>query len=275
VSPARPNAADRLLAALAGGLRIEARSLAVVVAHPDDETIGLGAQLRRLEGVTIVHVTNGAPRNGEDASRHGFTGWEDYAAARRRELEAAVALGGVAPDALVAFDVPDQEAALDLAGTARRLAALFAERGVEVVLTHAYEGGHPDHDAVAFAVHAAARLGGGASILEMPFYRAGPDGWIIQTFVADPLAPEIALWLDDYARGLKLHMMNAHVSQAATLAGFAPRVERFRRARPPDFGVLPNGGDLLYETAGWGMTGARWRDLVRAAKAELGLTAAA
>jgi LmbE family N-acetylglucosaminyl deacetylase len=274
VSPARPDAVDRLLAALAGGLPIEARSIAVVVAHPDDETIGLGAQLRRLEGVTIVHVTDGAPRNGEDASRHGFTGCEDYAAARRRELEAAVALGGVAPDALVAFDVPDQEAALDLAGTARRLAALFAERGVEVVLTHAYEGAHPDHDSVAFAVHAAARLGGGASIIEMPFYRAGPDGWIVQTFVADPLAPEIALWLDDHARGLKLHMMNAHVSQAATLAGFAPRVERFRRARPHDFGVLPNGGDLLYETTGWGMTGARWRDLVRAAKAELGLTVA-
>jgi LmbE family N-acetylglucosaminyl deacetylase len=275
VSPARPDAAARLLAALAGGLPIEARSIAVVVAHPDDETIGLGAQLRRLEGVTIVHVTDGAPRNGEDASLHGFSGCEDYAAARRREVEAAVALGGIAPHALVAFDVPDQESALDLAGTARRLAALFEERGIELVLTHAYEGGHPDHDAVAFAVHAAARLGGGVSILEMPFYRAGPDGWIIQTFAPHPLAPEIALWLDDHARGLKLHMMNAHVSQAATLAGFEPRVERFRCARPHDFGVLPNGGDLLYEGAGWGMTGARWRDLVRDAQAELGLTAAA
>jgi LmbE family N-acetylglucosaminyl deacetylase len=275
VSPARPDAADRLLAALAGGLRIEARSIAVVVAHPDDETIGLGAQLRRLDGVTIVHVTDGAPRNGEDASRHGFSGYEDYAAARRRELEAAVALAGVAPDALIAFERPDQEAALDLTGIARRLAALFTERGIEVVLTHAYEGGHPDHDAVAFATHAAARLATGPSIVEMPFYRAGPDGWIIQTFVADPLAPEIALWLDDHARGLKLHMMEAHVSQAVTLAGFAPRVERFRRARPHDFAVLPNGGDLLYERNGWGMTGARWRDLVRAAKAELGLTAAA
>jgi LmbE family N-acetylglucosaminyl deacetylase len=275
VRPARPDTADRLLATLAGGLPTDARSVAVVVAHPDDETIGLGAQLRRLEGVTIVHVTDGAPRNGKDASRHGFTGWEDYAAARRRELEAAVALAGVAPDALVAFDVPDQEAALDLAGIARRLAALFTQRAIEVVLTHAYEGGHQDHDAVAFAVHAAARLGGRPSIIEMPFYRIGPDGWIIQTFVADPLAPEIALWLDDHARGLKLHMMEAHVSQAATLAGFAPVVERFRRARPHDFTVLPNGGDLLYEGSGWGMTGARWRDLVRAAQAELGLAAAA
>src|SRR4029077_3455583 len=52
----------------------------------------------------------------------------------------------------------DQQAAFRLAELARRLAALFAERGIAVVLTHACEGGHPDHDAVAFAVHGAARL---------------------------------------------------------------------------------------------------------------------
>jgi LmbE family N-acetylglucosaminyl deacetylase len=276
VSAARPHAADRLLAGLAGGLRIDARAIAVVVAHPDDETIGLGAQLRRLDGVTIVHVADGAPRNGEDASRHGFSGRDDYAAARRRELEAAVAFAGIGLDALIALDVPDQEAALDLPGVARRLAALFAERGVEVVLTHAYEGGHPDHDAVAFAVHAAARLGAAPSIVEMPFYRAGPeDGWVTQAFAADPRAPEIALWLDDHARALKRHMMGAHVTQGATLAGFAPAVERFRRAPAYDFTALPNCGDLLYERYAWGMTGAGFRDLVRAAQAALGLPAAA
>jgi hypothetical protein len=109
----------------------------------------------------------------------------------------------------------------------------------------------------------------------MPFYRAGADeGWVTQAFVADPLAPEIALWLDDHARALKRLMMDAHVTQGATLAGFAPAVERFRRAPPYDFAVPPNGGDLLYERYGWGMTGRRFRDLVRAAQAELGLTAA-
>ena len=36
---------------------------------------------------------------------------------------------------------------------ARVLRPLLA--GTRVVVTHAYEGGHPDHDAVAFAVHAA------------------------------------------------------------------------------------------------------------------------
>jgi LmbE family N-acetylglucosaminyl deacetylase len=275
VTAARPDAADRFLAALAGGFPIDATGVAVIVAHPDDETIAMGAQLRRLQGVTIVHVTDGAPRNGEDASRHGFSGREEYAAARRHELEDAVALAGIGADALVGLGVADQEAALDLPGIARRLAALFAQRSIEVVLTHAYEGGHPDHDAVAFAVHAAARFGSGPSVIEMPFYRAGPEGWITQAFAADPRAPEIALWLDEEARALKRQMMDAHVTQAGTLAGFAPFVERFRRAPAHDFEILPNGGDLLYERYAWGMSGARWRDLVRAAQAELGLANAA
>ena len=54
------------------------------------------------------------------------------------------------------------------------------------ILTHAYEGGHPDHDAVAFAVAAAVRVAGRAAdttIVEMPFYRAGPEGWIRQLFL--------------------------------------------------------------------------------------------
>jgi LmbE family N-acetylglucosaminyl deacetylase len=45
-----------------------------------------------------------------------------------------------------------------LAPVARRLADLFARKGTGIVLTHAYEGGHPDHDAAAFAVHAAGKL---------------------------------------------------------------------------------------------------------------------
>jgi N-acetylglucosamine malate deacetylase 2 len=45
--------------------------VAVVVAHPDDETIGCGAILRRLPLVRLVHVTDGAPRDMIDAVRLG------------------------------------------------------------------------------------------------------------------------------------------------------------------------------------------------------------
>jgi hypothetical protein len=42
---------------------IDARQIAARAAHPDDETIGCGAQLPRLSGITIVTVTDGAARD--------------------------------------------------------------------------------------------------------------------------------------------------------------------------------------------------------------------
>ena len=43
----------------------------------------------------------------------------------------------------------DQEAAFEIGVLAERLAKLIAEIRPEIVITHAYEGGHPDHDSAA------------------------------------------------------------------------------------------------------------------------------
>ena len=51
--------------------------LMIVVAHPDDETIALGGQINRLRDALLLHVTDGAPRDGEDARHHGFAGGGD------------------------------------------------------------------------------------------------------------------------------------------------------------------------------------------------------
>ncbi len=153
-----PELRSSFLARLAGGEVIPGDRIVAVVAHADDETIGLGAQLPRMPGIRIVHVTDGAPRNLVDARRKGFATAEEYAAARRRELEAAAALAGVPRIRLISLGVADQDAAFNLVPLARRIAELIEREGFEVVLTHAYEGGHPDHDATAFAANAAARI---------------------------------------------------------------------------------------------------------------------
>jgi N-acetylglucosamine malate deacetylase 2 len=260
--------------ALAGGT--DGRRMMVVVAHPDDETIGMGGQLQDLPGITVVHVTDGAPRTPADARRAGFTDWPDYAAARRREVAAAMSLAGIPPEALVALDIADQGASEAMASAARSIAVLWAGREIRTVFSHAFEGGHPDHDASSFAVHAAARLlarDGEAppSIVEMPLYRAGPSGFAMQDFVPDETRPQVVVELDEAALALKRRMLAAHATQWYLLQRFASRREFFRRAPDYDFTHPPNDGAIHYERQDWGMTWPRWRDLAAAASRELGL----
>ncbi|MDQ3558244.1 MAG: PIG-L family deacetylase, partial [Pseudomonadota bacterium] len=172
--------------------------LAVVVAHPDDETIGCGSLLARSNDVTVMHVTDGAPRNLLDAQKLGFGNAEAYAQARRGELEAAMALAGLPADRLIWLGWSDQEASLHLVDIAHDLSRRLS--GTDIVLTHAFEGGHPDHDATAFATHAAAALLRSRGepppeIIEFPLYRAGPEGWIAQSFSSEPQAGELAFEL--------------------------------------------------------------------------------
>jgi LmbE family N-acetylglucosaminyl deacetylase len=251
-----------------------AGNVAVVVAHPDDETIGCGALLRRLDGVSIVVITDGAPRDLADARAHGFDTAAAYAAARRRELIEALSVCGVKGDQLVALNIPDQQASCRIGAVAEALASHFRERETALVLTHAYEGGHPDHDATAMAASIAAglaaRRGHPLRLIEMPFYRLGRNGMVTQTFGDEPGRQQVALQLSAAERDLKRRMVAAHATQQHTLAQFAIGVERFRPAPDHDFSELPNGGRLLYEAYCWGMTGERWLGLARAALAEYG-----
>lgn len=252
------------------------KELLVVAAHPDDETVGLGGQLRRLPRATIVHVTDGAPRDLADARANGFDNWQAYAEARRHELKAAMAEAGISPRSLVAIGIPDQQATYSMASLARRLAWLFAAREIRLVCTHPFEGGHPDHDATAFAVDAACRLMRregriAPQIIEFACYHAGPDEPVFQNFAAKPAAPSLEILFDDETLAVKRRMLACHVTQRRTLAPFTAIVERFRAAPDYDFGKLPNGGRLLYETLPVGFRGKDWPGLIYRAVRELGL----
>ena len=209
-----------------------------------------------------------------DALAAGFRVRDAYARARRRELRAALDHAAIRPDACVEIGCVDQEASLDLDGVARRVADLIASSSVDFVLTHPYEGGHPDHDATAFAVHTAAQLLSryGASppaIVEMTSYHAGPGG--IQTGVFLPGTPEVCIRLSPEEQALKRAMLDCFISQAQMLAPFTVACERFRLAPSYRFDTPPHEGPLFYEHFDWGMEGPRWRRLAAQALSRLDL----
>ncbi len=251
---------EAVLRGLAARRPVGAR-VALVVAHPDDETIAAGASLHLLPGLLLVHVTDGAPRALADAAVAGFDAPTDYAAARRGELTAALETAGVAPD-LAELGVADQEASFHMPALTRALSRLFNAYGIEAVLTHAYEGGHPDHDATAFAVHAAA---GRRPVLEFAGYHADPAGALLTgRFLPGP--PSTVVALTEAERARKRAMFDCFRTQARTLSAFGTDQEAFRPAPAYDFTAPPVPGRLNYEHWGWSMTGARWRALVQAAR---------
>src|SRR5579871_2129369 len=88
---------------------IAAHDLAIVIAHPDDETIGCGAQLNRLAGATIIVVTDGAPRQA-----HAVGDVAAYASQRMDELKQALVQADVAERNVVMLGFSDQTTAMHL-----------------------------------------------------------------------------------------------------------------------------------------------------------------
>ncbi len=248
---------------------IEASDVAVILAHPDDETIGCGALLSRLQNVTVIIVTDGAPRNERDAREFGFPARVAYAKRRAEELRSALCIAGVCDRQVVQLGFVDQEVCRSLVLLSRRLASFFRAKGIAAVLTHAFEGGHPDHDGTAFCVHMAGQLllARAPDLVEMPYYHCGPNGMQTQRFCDGEDEVVIALSLKE--RKAKIRMLEAHASQAKTLRAFSPIFERFRSAKHYDFKHLPNGGRTLYENYDWGLRPQEWSTLVRTAYDEI------
>jgi LmbE family N-acetylglucosaminyl deacetylase len=251
----------------------------VVVAHPDDETVGSGSRLPLLRDAVLVHVTDGAPRDLRDAAAAGCATREEYSRVRRQELGQALKLAGIPESRAWELGCVDQEASLNLARLACGIAEMVREVRPDVVLTHPYEGGHPDHDATAFAVHAACRIlerqGWRApTLVEMTSYH-NRGGFITPCEFLPCEGPEPAtVLLSDRDREFKRRLIDCYRTQWNTLRQFPLELERFRPAPRYEFTRPPHDGVLFYEMFEWGMTGARFAELAGRALSELEIASA-
>lgn len=249
----------------------------VIAAHPDDEIIGVGARLARWPGARIVHVTDGAPRDMRDAAALGIVRREDYASLRRAERRHALDLAGIGAAHTHDLAYIDNEGADHLIDLTADIFALLRALAPDVVITHPYEGGHPDHDATAFATHAALELlrrnGRPRPVLvEMASYHLGEKGIVDGRFLPASTRDDVRTPLDERSRALKERMLACHASQTKVLFHFACETEPIRLAPAYDFGSPPHEGRLLYEHFGWFANGAQWRARAREARYALGLS---
>jgi len=255
---------------------LRAEHALLIVAHPDDEAISAITLLARLPHVEIVIVTNGAPQNGRAARRAGFETLEDYSRARQEETRRSLGLLGPRVSSVEFWGVPDQRAIFEIGPIVGRLVELIRAKSVGCILTHAYEGGHPDHDAVALAVHAACVIledeHEAPAIFEMTSYHAANGQVVYGTFLDYPGAGRVEVFpLSAEDRELKQRMLNCYDTQRYVIGRFLKTEERFRAAPTYDFLRPPHPGPLNYESRVWDMSGDRWRRLAARALDRLGL----
>jgi LmbE family N-acetylglucosaminyl deacetylase len=247
----------------------------VLVAHPDDESVGCGVLLQRIREPIVVFATDGAPRDDSFWREHGSR--LRYARVRQEEAYAALAPVGVSEVVFLAEQAGARELFVDqelyeaVPEAAELLTDLVARYRPEALLTLAYEGGHPDHDVCSFLAEVVAR-GHGLPVWEFPLYhRLLSEKPVFQQFLVDahkedphlpkpgrcgaPVAPETVLDPTPEELEIKRQMLAAYPSQHPFLFEFDPAIERFRPQAAYDYSQPLHAGTLNYEAWRWPVTG--------------------
>lgn len=255
--------AKHLLAGLSPDSSDASLRVVVLAAHPDDETIGASAVLARYPQTQVVYLTDGAPRNTKLWPPKMSGSRQEYAALRLQEAACALAHAGIAAEQIFWLGGVDQEAICEANALVSRLSEFLREFVPDVLITHPYEGGHPDHDCAALIAQLApACLGREApEVVEMTSYHARRGRCVTGEFLPAQPSPEIEFHFSEGDRERKRKMMDEYKSQRLVLENFPISSERLRIAPAYDFSQPAHEGTLWYECMGWEMTGARWREL--------------
>ena len=232
----------------------------VVVAHRDDETIGFGGHLACIKPA-VCHLTNSLEPNSPfgDAAE----------AVRAREWSRVRVLAQLPADQMFACEYPDGCLCFHTRDAIEKVSAAIERTRADTVLTHTYEGGHPDHDAAAFICAQACRdLRRPINLIEYPSYHLSSAGnssdrWVFGSFLPSS-EKRCTVLLSPRARQAKRTFLEQYRSQLEFLRRFTTveRLECFRAAPDHDFSRPPHSGPLLYETFGNGLTAQAWRAAV-------------
>jgi N-acetylglucosamine malate deacetylase 2 len=227
----------------------------MVVAHPDDEVIAFAGLMQRVKNSVVVIATDGAPRDSYFWREYGSR--ENYAEIRRQEARLALGTLGAHPIFLsdrVKGGIVDQELFRQLPDAIAALEGIVDETHADVLLTLAYEGGHPDHDACSFICSVVSRKKK-VPAWESPLYHRNPDGaGAVQTF-PNLTGLELSYAVDGETLEKKVQMFHSYKSQKLVLDGFRPQIEQFRPMAAYDFTKRPLPWKLNYEHWQWPMTG--------------------
>ena len=141
-----------------------------------------------------------------------------------------------------------------------RISALITRLCPEVLLTLAYEGGHPDHDCCSFITAVLAREHS-LPAWEMPLYHRSTDGVVVRQDFHSPNGEEVVFQPTAAELEGRQRMISAYGSQSKVLGEFTSDLERFRQLASYDYSQPPHVGILNYEAWRWSVSGA---DLCRA-----------
>jgi LmbE family N-acetylglucosaminyl deacetylase len=206
--------------------------LLVFVAHPDDETIACAGLLQRVPLSLVVFAVDGAP-SGYGFERK-FGTLRNYSEERFKEAERALSYlpsgsferlksprGEYFPDRQLFEN-------LQAANSLLSIVQLFSP---DTIVSHAFEGGHIDHDACSFLANHVAQAHS-LIHLEFPLYWKAADGRdVFQKFRAT-CREEICLNLSEGELVIKNKMLSEYKSQSDIVATFPPPDTTLRLRTP-------------------------------------------
>lgn len=218
-----------------GGDNCELGKVLVLVAHPDDETIACAGLLQRATAGLVVFAVDGAPPHYGFEKKFGSL--QNYSRVRFEEASRALTfMPGVSARRLTRPDgtaFVDQHLVLDLPEASASLRQIISDFAPSLLVSHAFEGGHVDHDACHVLAKQASREFG-LRLVEFPLYWRADDGTDIFQQFRPAGNTEFVLQLTPQELNTKRLMLAEYSSQQGLTSVFTLENERFRYAAKGD-----------------------------------------